>query len=116
VQSSKGEVWWVQELRMKTTYKLRVEEDLNRVEKSVIKFTYKLRVEFERREKKDEKSALKFVPSFNYLKEEKTLKPIKIHYPSNTKSSFKPKRDMKKETPKSRESFLFVCFVVVLVT
>jgi hypothetical protein len=108
VQSSKGEVWWVQELRMKTTYKLRVEEDLSRVEKSVIKFTYKLRVEFERCEKKGEKSALKFVPSFNYLKEEEALKLIKTYYPSNPKSSFKPKRDMKKETSKSREKVFYL--------
>jgi hypothetical protein len=75
-----------------------------------------LRVEFERCEKKGEKSALKFVPSFNYLKEEEALKSIKIHYSFNPKSFFKSKRDMKKETPKSRESFLFACFVAVLVT
>jgi hypothetical protein len=44
----------------------------------------------------------------NYHKEEEALKPTKTHYPSNTKSSFKPKRDVKKETPKPKEE-AFVC-------
>jgi hypothetical protein len=34
---------------------------------------------------KGEKSAPKFVPSSNYHKEEKALKPNKTHYPSNLK-------------------------------
>jgi hypothetical protein len=38
-----------------------IEEDLRQVEESATKFTYKLGVEFERCEKKDEKSAPKFV-------------------------------------------------------
>jgi hypothetical protein len=85
-----------------------VEEDLSRVKESATKFTYKLGVEFERCEKKDKKSAPKFVPSSNYHKEEEALKPTKTHYPSNPKPSFNPKREMRKETPKPREK-VFVC-------
>jgi hypothetical protein len=80
-----------------------IEEDLSRVEKSATKSTYKLGVGFERCEKKGEKSAPKFVHSSNYHKEEEALKPTKTHYTSNPKSSFKPKRDVKKQTSKSRE-------------
>jgi hypothetical protein len=40
-----------------------IEEDLSMVEKSATKSTYKLGVGFERSEKKDKKSASKFVPS-----------------------------------------------------
>jgi hypothetical protein len=40
-----------------------IEEDLSQVEESVTKSTYRLRIEFERCEKKDEKSAPKFVLS-----------------------------------------------------
>jgi hypothetical protein len=58
--------------------------------------------------KKVEKSAPKFVPNANYHKEDETLKPIKIHYPSNPKSSFNPKREVKRESPKPREED-FVC-------
>jgi tmRNA-binding protein len=76
-----------------------IEYDLSRVEESPTKFTYKLGVEFERCEKEGEKSAPKFVPSSSYHKEEEALKPTKAHYPSNLKSSFNPKRDVKKETP-----------------
>jgi hypothetical protein len=82
-----------------------IEEDLCRVAESGPKSTYKLGVGFESCEKKNEKSAPKFVPSSNYHKEEEALKPTKTHYPYNPKSSFKPKRDVKKETPKPRESF-----------
>jgi hypothetical protein len=82
-----------------------IEGDLSRVEESATKCTYKLGVGFERCEKMGEKSAPKFVPSSNYHKEEEALKPTKTHYPYNPKSSFKPKRDVKKETPKPRESF-----------
>jgi hypothetical protein len=80
-----------------------IKENLSRVEESASKSTYKLGVRFERCEKKGEKSAPKFVPSSIYHKEEEALKPTKTHYPSNLKSSFKPKRDVKKETPKARE-------------
>jgi hypothetical protein len=85
-----------------------IEEDLSRVEESATKSTYRLGVGFERCEKKGEKSAPKFVPSSSYHKEEETLKPTKAHYPSNTKPSFNPKRDVKKETLKLREE-AFVC-------
>jgi hypothetical protein len=85
-----------------------IEEDLSRVKKSVIKSTYKLGVGFEGCEKKGEKSTTKFVASSNYHKEEEALKPTKTHYPFNPKSSFKLKRDVKKETPKLREK-AFMC-------
>jgi hypothetical protein len=85
-----------------------IEEDLSRVEESATKSTYKLDIGFKRYEKKGEKSVHKFVPSSNYHKEEETLKPIKTHYPSNPKPSFKSKRDVKKETPKYIEE-TFVC-------
>jgi hypothetical protein len=85
-----------------------VDEDLSRVEESETKSTYRLGVGFERYEKKGEKSAPKFVPSFSYHKEEEALKPTKAHYPSNPKSSFNPKREARKETPKPREE-AFVC-------
>jgi hypothetical protein len=85
-----------------------IEKDLSRVEKSAIKSTYKLGVEFERCEDKGEKSASKFILSSTYHKEEEALKPIKAHYPSNPKSSFNPKREARKETPKPRVE-AFVC-------
>jgi hypothetical protein len=85
-----------------------IEGDLSWVEKSATKSTCKLDVGFERCDKKGEKSAPKFVPSFNYHKEEEALKPIKIHYPSNPKPSFNPKREMRKEIPKPRKED-FVC-------
>jgi hypothetical protein len=85
-----------------------IEVDLSQVEKSGIKSTYKLSVGFERCEDKCGKSALKFIPSSNYHKEEETIKSTKAHYPSNSKTSFNPKRDVKKETPKLRDE-AFVC-------
>jgi hypothetical protein len=85
-----------------------IEDDLNRVEESVTKSTYKLDVGFERCEEKGEKSAPKFVPRSNYYKEEETLKSTKTHYPSNPKPFFKPKREVRKETPKPREE-AFIC-------
>jgi hypothetical protein len=66
------------------------------------------RVGFERYEDKGEKSAPKFISSSTYHQEEKTIKSTKAHYPFNTKSSFNPKREVWKETPKSREE-VFVC-------
>jgi hypothetical protein len=91
-----------------------IEEDLSRVEESATKSTYKLGVGFERCEDKGEKSALKFIPSSTYHKEEETIKPTKAHYPSNPKPSFNPKREVRKETPKSREE-AFVCMFCVRV-
>jgi hypothetical protein len=73
-----------------------------------MKSTYRLGVGFERWEKKGEKSATKFVPSSSYHTEEEALKPTKAHYPSNPKPSFNPKRNLKRETPKSRDD-AFIC-------
>jgi hypothetical protein len=81
-----------------------IEEDLSRFEQSATKSTYRLGVEFDRCEKKDEKS----VPSSSYHKEEEALKPTKAYYPSNPKPSFNPKREGRKETLKPREE-VFVC-------
>jgi hypothetical protein len=85
-----------------------IEENLSRVEESATKSTYRLGVGFERCEDKGEKSAPKFIPSSTYHKEEATIKFTKAHYPSNPKSSFNPKREARKETPKLKEE-PFVC-------
>jgi hypothetical protein len=85
-----------------------VEEDLSRVEKSATKFTYRLGVRFERCEDKGEKSALKFIPSSIYHKEEATIKSTKSHYSFNPKPSFNLNREVRKETLKSREK-AFIC-------
>jgi hypothetical protein len=85
-----------------------IKGDLSRVEETATKSTYRLGVGFERCEKKGAKSAPKFVPSSSYHNEEEALKPTKAHYPSNPKSSFNPKREVRKETPKPREE-AFVC-------
>jgi hypothetical protein len=93
-----------------------IEEDLNRVEESAIKSTYKFGVGFERCDDKDEKSAPKFIPSSTYHKVEAIIKSTKAHYPSNLKSSFNPKREVRKETPKRERKLLFAYFVAVPVT
>jgi hypothetical protein len=85
-----------------------VEDDLSRVEESATKSTYKLGISFERCEDKGEKSAPKFIPSSTYHQEEKTIKSTKANYPSNPKPSFNPKREVRKESLKSREE-AFVC-------
>jgi hypothetical protein len=85
-----------------------IEDDLSRVEESATKSTYKLGVGFERCEDMGEKRAPKSVPTSNYHKEEDTIISTKTHYPSSPKPSFKPKRDVKKETPMPREE-AFVC-------
>jgi hypothetical protein len=85
-----------------------IEDDLSWVEESATKSTYKLGVGFERCEDKGEKSAPKFIPSSIYHKEEEALKPTKTHYPSNPMLSFNPKREVKRESPKTREE-AFVC-------
>jgi hypothetical protein len=54
------------------------------------------------------KSTPKFVPSFNYHKEEGTIKSTKTHYSSSPKSSFNPKREVRKQISKPREE-AFVC-------
>jgi hypothetical protein len=81
---------------------------LSQVEESATKSTYKLGVGFERCEGKGEMSAAKFVPSSNYHKEEESLKPTKTHYPSNSKSSFNPKRGVKKNAPNPSEE-VYIC-------
>jgi hypothetical protein len=78
----------------------KIEDDLSPVEESATKATYKLGVGFERYEDKGEKRAPKFIPSSNYYKEEEALKPTKIHYPSNPKPSFNPKRS-EERTPQA---------------
>jgi hypothetical protein len=93
--------------RTKLSLKM-IEDDFRRVEESATKFTYKLGIGFERCEDKGEMSASKFVASSNYQKEEETLKSTKTHCPSNPKPSFNPKREVRKETPKSREE-AFIC-------
>jgi hypothetical protein len=85
-----------------------IEENLSRVEESATKSTYTLGVGFERCEDKGEKSAPKFIPSSTYHKEEAAIKSTKAHYPSNPKPSFNPKREVRKETPQSREEG-FIC-------
>jgi hypothetical protein len=86
-----------------------IEEDLSRVKESATKSTYRLGVGFERCEDKGEKSAPKFIPSSTYHKKEATIKSTKAHYPSNSKSSFNPKREARKETPKTRgEAFIYM--------
>jgi hypothetical protein len=87
-----------------------IEDELNHVEESATKSTYKLGVGFERYEDKCEKSVAKFIPSSNYHKEEETLKSTKTHYPSNTKPSFNPKIEVRKETPKPRENAFIYMF------
>jgi hypothetical protein len=85
-----------------------IEGGLSWVEESVIKSIYRLGIGFERCVDKGEKSALKFISSSTYHKEEATIKPTKAHYPSNQKLSFNPKREASKETPKPREE-AFIC-------
>jgi hypothetical protein len=87
-----------------------IEDDLNRVKESATKSTNKLDVDFERSEDKGERSALKFVPSSDYHKEEETLKSTKTHYPSNRKPSFNPNREVRKETPNPREEAFIYMF------
>jgi hypothetical protein len=86
-----------------------IEEDLSRVEESATKSTYRLGVGFERCEDKGEKSAPKFISISTYHKEEATIKSNKAHYSSNPKSSFKPKREVSKETLKPRKkAFVYI--------
>jgi hypothetical protein len=85
-----------------------IEDDFSRVKESATKSTYKLGVGFKRCEDKGENGAHKFVPTSNYHKEKETIKSIKPHYLSSPKPSFKPKRDVKKETSKMKEK-AFVC-------
>jgi hypothetical protein len=86
-----------------------IKEDLSRVEESATKSTYRLSVGFKRCEDKGEKSVPRFISSSTYHKEEAAIKSTKAHYPSNPKSSFNPKREARKKTPKPREeAFIFM--------
>jgi hypothetical protein len=85
-----------------------IENDSSRVEESATKSIYNLGVGFEKCEGKGVKSGLKFIPSSNYHQKEKIIKSTKTHYPSSSKSSFNPKREVRKEIPKPREE-AFVC-------
>jgi hypothetical protein len=76
-----------------------IEKDLSWVEESATKSTYKLDLGFERCVNKGEKSALKFIPSSTYHKEEAIIKPTKSHYSSNLKPSFNPKRESEERNP-----------------
>jgi hypothetical protein len=87
-----------------------IQEHLSRVEESATKSTYRLDIGFERCEDKGEKSAPKFIPSSTYHKEEAIIKPTKAHYPSNPKTSFNPKREVRKEIPKLREETFIYMF------
>jgi hypothetical protein len=87
-----------------------IKDDLSRVEETAIKSTYKLGVGFERCEDKGVKSAPKFIPSFNYHKEEKIIKSTKTYYPSSPKPSFNPKREVGKEIFKPREEAVVCIF------
>jgi hypothetical protein len=85
-----------------------IDDNLSQVKESASKSTYKLGIGFDRCEDKGEKSAPKFIPSFNYYKEEEALKSTKTHYSSNAKPSINPKRVVKRESPKPGEE-AFVC-------
>jgi hypothetical protein len=85
-----------------------IEKDLSWVEESSTKSTYRLDIGFERCEDKGEKGAPKFIPSFTYHEEEAAIKFTKAYYTSIPKPSFNPKREARKETPKSKEE-AFVC-------
>jgi hypothetical protein len=93
-----------------------IEDDLSRIDESATKSTYKLGVGFERCADKGEKSDPKFIPSSTYHQEEKTIKSIRTHYPSNPKPSFNPKREVRKETPSREMKLLCAYFVAVPVT
>jgi hypothetical protein len=101
-------VYLTSHLEMMVVSEKMIEDDLSHIEESATKSTYKLGVGFERCEDKGVKGAPKFNPNSNYLQEEKTIKSTKTHYPSSSKPSFNPKREVKKEILKSREE-AFVC-------
>jgi hypothetical protein len=84
-----------------------IEEDLSRVDECVTHSIHKLGLGYKRCEDKGEIST-KFVHSSTYNDEEETLKAKQIPYPPNPNSSFNPKRDFKRETPKARDDS-FIC-------
>jgi hypothetical protein len=79
-----------------------IEDDLSRVDECVTCSIHKLGLGYERCEDKGEIST-KFVPSSTYNDEEEILKAKQISYPPNSKSSFNPKRCVKRESSKPRE-------------
>jgi hypothetical protein len=83
-----------------------IEDDLSRVEESATKSTYKLGVGFERCEDKGEKSAPKFIPSFNYHKEEATIKSTKNSLLIQYKAILQPQERSDERNPQAeRGSF-----------
>jgi hypothetical protein len=68
-----------------------IEEDLSQVDECVTRSIHKFGLGYERCEPKCEIST-KFVPSSTYKDEKETLKAKPIPYPSNSKSSFNPKK------------------------
>jgi hypothetical protein len=104
----KKEVAYLTSLERMVLNEKMIAEDLSWVEKSATKSTYKLGVGFERCEDKGEKSAPKFIPSSTYHKEKAIIESTKTHYPYNSKPSFNPKREVRKETTKPRDE-AFVC-------
>jgi hypothetical protein len=87
-----------------------IKYDLSQVDESVTKSTYRLCIVFERCEDKGEKNAPKLIPSSTYHQKEKTIKFSKAHYPSNSKPSFNPKKEVSKETSKPREEAFVYMF------
>jgi hypothetical protein len=81
-----------------------IEEHLSQVDECVTRPIHKLGLGYERCEDKS-KISTKFVSISTYNDEEETLKAKQI---LNPKPSFNPKREARKETPKSREK-VFVC-------
>jgi hypothetical protein len=119
VHSTNGNTMLVQDVAYLTSWLERtklsekmIEEDLSRVDECVTLSIHKLGLSYERCEDKGGKSAPKFIPISNYHQVEETLKSTKAHYPSNSKPSFNPKRDVKKETPKPREDAFVYIFCV----
>jgi hypothetical protein len=84
-----------------------IEEDLSQVDECVTRSIHKLGLGYERCEDKGEVST-KFVSSSTYKDEEQTLKAKQIPYALNSKPSFNPVREVKRETPKLREK-AFIC-------
>jgi regulator of replication initiation timing len=76
-----------------------IKEDLSRVEESATKSTYRLSVGFERYEKKDEKSAPKFVPSTSYHKRRGSTQTNQNPLSIQSKAILQPKERSKERNP-----------------
>jgi hypothetical protein len=82
-----------------------IKDGLNHVEENATKSTYKSGIGFERCEDKGEKSALKFVSSSNYHKEEEHSNPPKLTT-DPIQSHFQPQeRGKERNTQVKRGSF-----------